>query len=137
MDGASFDAMPARIYWDYDVTAQHEAMAASREARDLLREAMARNALGLLCLRRGYHSSARIEFERSLRLLSDLGDDQWTPAVRMHAAECMIGVTLYQEARKVLTDSLALFRERGDAGSEAEALRLLGAIQDATWREAP
>jgi hypothetical protein len=96
-----------------------------------LGEASARNTLGLLCLRRGYHSSARIEFEQSLRLLADLGDDRWMSAVQMHVAECMVGVALYQEAREVLAESLACFRERGDTGGEAEAERLLGVIQDA------
>jgi len=134
VDEASFNAAPARTYWDNDAAIQHEAVAACRQAGDRLGEARARNALGLLCLRRGYGSSARIEFEESLRLLADLGDDRWTPVVRMHIAECMTGVTLYREAREVLAGSLAVFRERGDAGSEAEALRLLGAIQDAVER---
>jgi hypothetical protein len=43
-------------------------------------------------------------------------------------------VALYREAREVLAESLAVFRERSDAGSEAEALRLLGVIQDAAER---
>jgi hypothetical protein len=37
-------------------------------------------------------------------------------------------VALYREAEEILAESLAVFRERGDAGSEAEALRLPGAI---------
>lgn len=134
MDDASFHAAPARTYWDNDVAIQHEAVAACRQAGDHLGEARARNALGLLCLRRGYHSSARIEFEGSLGLLTDLGDDRWTPVIRMHVAECMTGVALCQEAREILAESLAVFRERGDTGSETEALRLLGAIQDAVER---
>jgi hypothetical protein len=131
VDEASFDAAPDRTCWDNDVAFQHEAVGACRQVGDRLGEARARNALGLLGLRRGYHSSARIEFEQSLRILADLGDDRWTPAVRMHVAECMIGVALYREAREFLAESLAVSRERGDAGSEAEALRLLSAIQDA------
>ena len=130
MDEASFSVAPARTYWDNDVAIQHETVAACRQVGDRLGEARARNALGLLCLRRGYHSSARIEFETSLRLLADLGDEQWTPVVRMRIAECMIGVALYREAGEVLARSLAVFRERGDAGNEAEALRLLGEIPD-------
>jgi hypothetical protein len=137
VDEASFSSVPARTSWDNDVSIQHEAVAACRQAGDRLGEARARNTLGLLCLRRGYHSSARIEFEAGLRLLTDLGDDCWTPVVRMHVAECMIGVALYQEAREVLGTSLALFRERGDASSEAEALRLLDAIQDAAQHHGP
>jgi len=43
----------------------------------------------------------------------------------MHVAEAMIGVALYREARELLAGSLAVFRERGDEGSEAKALRLL------------
>jgi hypothetical protein len=104
---------PARTYWDRDVTIQHEAVAACRQAGDRLGEARARNMLGLLGLlglRRGYHSSARIEFGKSLRILADLGDDRWTPVVRMHVAECMIGVALYQEAGEILAGSLAVFR---------------------------
>jgi hypothetical protein len=131
VDEGSFSTAPARTYRDNDVAIQHKAVAACRQVGDRMGEARARNALGLLCLRRGYHSSARIEFEESLRLLTELGDDRWTPVVRMHVAECMAGMALYREARKVLAESLAVFRERGDAGSEAEALRLLGAIQDA------
>jgi len=119
---------------DDDVAIQHEAVAACRQAGDRLGEARARNALGLLCLRRGYHSSARIEFESSLRLLADLGDGCWMPVVRMHVAECMAGVALYREAREVLAESLAVFRERGDTSGEAEALHLLRAIQDAVER---
>jgi hypothetical protein len=134
VDEDSFDVAPARTDWDSDVTAQHHAVAACRQSGDFLGEARARNALGLLGLRRGYYSSARIEFERSLGLLSDLSDDRWVPVVLMHVAECMIGVARYREAREVLVESLAIFRERGDAGSEAEALRLLGATQDAAGR---
>jgi hypothetical protein len=62
----------------------------------------------VLRLRCGYHSSARIEFESSLRLLAGMSDDQWTPVVWMHAAECMIGVALYQEASEVLAESLTM-----------------------------
>jgi hypothetical protein len=131
VDEASFDTAPARTYWDDDVVIQHEAVAACREAGDRLGEARARNMLGLLGLRRGYHSSARIEFQKCLRLLKGLGDDRWTPVVRMHVAECMIGVALDREAGEILAESLAVFRERGDTGNEAEALRLLGEIQDA------
>lgn len=131
MDEDFFDAAPPRTYWDDDVAAQHHAVAASRQVGDLLGEARARNALGKLGLRRGYHSSARMEFERSLRLLSDLGDDRWTPVVRMRVAECMIGVALYRGAREILAELLAVFRERGDAGNEAEALRLLGELDAA------
>jgi hypothetical protein len=127
VDEASCDTAPARTYRDNDVAVQHEAVAACRQVGDRMGEARARNMLGLLCLRRGYYSSARIEFEESLGLLADLGDDRWTPVVRMHIAECMIGVALYREAEEVLAGSLAVFRERGDTGSEVEALRLLGA----------
>jgi hypothetical protein len=41
-------------------------------------------------------------------------------------------VALCQEAEEILTQSLAVFRERGDAGDEAEALRLLDVIEGAT-----
>jgi len=134
VDEPSFSVAPTRTYRDNDVAIQHEAVAACRQVGDRLGEARARNALGLLCLRCGYHSSARIEFETSLQLLADLGDDRWAPVVRMHVAECMVGVALYRDAGEVLAESLAVFRERGDAGSEAEAQRLLGAIQDAARR---
>jgi hypothetical protein len=124
-----FSADPAWIDWDNAVTSQHWAVAACQDAGDRLGEARARNALGLLGLRRGYHSSARFEFDESLRILSELGDDRWTPVVRMHVAECMAGVGSYRKAGEVLAESLAVFRERGDAGREAAALRLLGVIQ--------
>jgi len=137
VDEVSFRVAPPRTYWDNDVALQHEAVAACRQAGDRLGEARARNALGLLCLRRGYHSSARIEFESSLRLLAALGNDLWTQVVRMHVAQCMAGVALYREAREILTESLDVFREHGDADSETEALRLLRAIQDAVERCPP
>ena len=129
VDGDWFSADPAWIDWDNDAIRQNRAVAACRDAGDRLGEARARNALGLLGLRRGYHSSARFEFDESLRILADLGDDRWTPVVRMHVAECMAGMGSYRKAAKVLAESLAVFRERGDAGSEAAALRLLGVIQ--------
>ena len=134
VDDASFNAAPALTYRDNDVAIQHEAVAACRQVGDRLGEARARNMLGLLCLRHGYHSSARTEFETSLRILADLGDDQWIPVIRMHVAECMIGVALYQEAREILAKSLAVFRERGDTENQAEALRLLREIQDTVER---
>jgi hypothetical protein len=55
----SFDRAPAETYWDWDVAIRHEAVAACRRVGDQLVEAHARNMLGLLCLRRGYRSSAR------------------------------------------------------------------------------
>jgi hypothetical protein len=42
----------------------------------------------------------------------------------------MIGVALYQEAGEILTESLAILHDRGDTEREAEALRLLGTIED-------
>lgn len=134
MEEDSFNATPAQTYWDRDVGLQHEALAACRRAGDRMGEARARNALGLLGLRRGYHSSAHIEFQQSLWILKDLGDTRHTPVVRMHIAECMIGVGLCREATEILTESLAVFRDRGDNASEAKALCLLDAIQEALQR---
>lgn len=129
MDEDWFSADPAWIDWDHDVTTQHWAVAACQDASDRLGEARARNALGLRGLRRGYHSSARFEFDESLRILAELGDGRWTPVVRVHVAECMAGVGSNRKAAEVLAESLAVFRERGDASREAAALRLLGVIQ--------
>lgn len=129
-DQASFSTVPPWTGWDSSVGIQQEALAASRRDGDILGQARAHNALGMLCLRRGYDSSAYIEFRKSLRILEDLGDTQWTPVVRMHLAQSRIGVALYQEAEVILTESLTAFRERGDAVSEAEALSLLATIDD-------
>jgi hypothetical protein len=43
-------------------------------------------------------------------------------------APSRVGVALYQKAEEILTESLAIFRERGDTASEAEALSLLASI---------
>ena len=100
----------------------------------LLGQARAHDALGMLCLRRGYDSSAHVQFLDSLRILEGLGDTQHTPVVRMHLAQSRIGVALYQEAEEILAETLAIFRERGDIVSQDEALRLLATIQDERQR---
>jgi hypothetical protein len=41
----------------------------------------------------------------------------------------MIGVALYRDAEEILTESLAVFRDRGDADTETGELRLLGTIR--------
>ena len=128
-DEGSFSVPPPWTGWDSSVAVQQEALAA-RRVGDLLAQARAHNALGMLCLRPGYGSSAHIEFEKSLGILEGLGDDRWMPVVLTHLAESRIGVALYQEAEEILTGTLAAFRERGDADGEAEALRLIATIQD-------
>jgi hypothetical protein len=125
---ASFTTAPPWTGWDSSVAVQQEALAASRRSGDLMGQALAHNALGMLGLRRGYDSSAFIEFEECLRILADLGDSRHAPVVRMHLAQSRIGVGLYQEAEDILTESLAIFRELGDTASEAEALSLLTTI---------
>jgi hypothetical protein len=83
VDEASFSAAPPPTYWDDDVAIQHEAVAASRQAGDRLGEARARNALGLLCLRRevGGHRGTRGRCACNARLRTDLRPQTWAGAV--------------------------------------------------------
>jgi hypothetical protein len=124
-----FSTAPPWTGWDSSVRVQQEALWESMQAGDLMGQARAHNALGMLCLRRGYDSNAYGEFRDCLAILQRLGDSQHTPVVRMHLAQSRIGVAGYQEAEEILAGSLAAFRERGDTASEDEALRLLATIQ--------
>ena len=125
-----FSTVPPWAGWDSSVRVQQDALWASKQAGDLTGQARAHNALGMLCLRRGYDSNAYGAFRDCLRILEDLGDTRHIPVVRMHLAQSRIGVALYQEAEEILAESLAAFREQGDTAREDEALRLLATIQE-------
>lgn len=84
----------------------------------------------MLCLGRGYDSSAHFEFWDSLRILENIGDTRHIPVVRMHLAQSRIGVALYEGGRGNPRRVTRTFRERGDTTCEDEALRLLATIQD-------
>lgn len=129
-DQDPFSTPPPWTGWDSSVEVQQHALWESRQAGDLMGQARAHNALGILSLRRGYDSNAHFEFQDTLSILERLGDTQHIPVVRMHLAQSRIGVALHQEAEEILTESLAAFRERGDTANEAEALRLLSKIQE-------
>jgi hypothetical protein len=128
-DEGSFSTPPPWTDWDTSVRVQQDALWASLQVGDLMGQARAHNALGMLCLRRGYDSNAYGAFRDCLAILEKLGDTRHTPVVRMHLAQSRIGVAGYQEAGDILAESLAAFRERGDTASRDEALRLLATIQ--------
>ena len=74
-----FRAPPPWTDWDSSVKSQQDALWESIQAGDLQGQARARNALGMLCLRRGYDSSAYNEFRNSLAILEELGDSEHIP----------------------------------------------------------
>lgn len=128
-DQDPFSVAPTWTGWDDSVRVQQDALWESSQAGDLMGQARAHNALGMLCLRRGWDSSAYGEFRDSLAILERLGDSQHTPVVRMNLAQSRIDAGLYMEAEEILIESLAVFRERGDTACEGKALRLLAVIQ--------
>jgi tetratricopeptide (TPR) repeat protein len=96
-----------------------------RRAGDRSGAALSLNDLGLVLLRSHQLTQALSLFEESLEIYTNLGDEHWPPVIRANLAEILIGLGRYTDAEELTTAALATFRERGDAGAEGNALRLL------------
>lgn len=101
------------------------ALQARRQTRDQRGLALTLNSLGLLEIRRHHFSAARSVFSEALAIYAELKDQTWVPVLRENLAEALIGLGDTRAAEALVLQALADLRQRGDTGSQGNALRLL------------
>jgi tetratricopeptide (TPR) repeat protein len=96
-----------------------------RQAGDQDSLALTLNSLGLLHLRRHHLDAARGAFREALDIYAKLQDETWVPIIRENLAEALIGLGHSPAAEPLILGALTALRQRGDIGSQGNALRLL------------
>ncbi|REK90105.1 hypothetical protein DY245_12065 [Streptomyces inhibens] len=109
-----------------------DALTLRRELGDRLGEGLALNAIGLIRLRARQLDAAETKFAESLALFQEIGSAQWRrwePTLLANLATVSYEAGRLDEALDRIRQALAGHRERGDQGSEGNALHILSAIQ--------
>ncbi|GAA2112562.1 ATP-binding protein [Streptomyces synnematoformans] len=101
------------------------ALAVRRRIGDTRGVAVSTNALGLLALRRRRFGAAELRFTEAAQMFAALGERRWTALMRTNLAETLCEVGRADEARGLVEQVLADFRELDDHFGVGNALWLL------------